>query len=121
LSGDSILRDMHETHFPESTALHSAAYDDDTQELTVRLRTDRTYVYRDVEGWVYDALVSADSAGAYYNQHVKDHYAFAEIVAIHGAPTLPRPFGRMLPSRRPLHPSRSGRARRQHSRRARRG
>jgi hypothetical protein len=121
VSGDSFLRDMHETHFPESTALHSAAYDDDTQELTVRLRTNITYVYRDVDGWVYDALVSADSAGRYYHQHIKDQYAFAEIVAFHGTPALPRPFGRMLPSRRPLDPSRSGRARRQSARRARRG
>jgi hypothetical protein len=111
---------MHETHFPESTVLHSAAYDDETQELTIRLKSNRTYVYRDVEPYVYDSLVSADSAGRYYNQHIKDHYPYAEIVAMIPSPIRPRPFGAVLPSRRPVEPPRSGRARRLQSRRARR-
>ena len=112
---------MHETHFPESKALVSAAYDDETRELTIRLRTGRTYVYRDVEPWVYDGLVSADSAGRYYNLTIKDHFPYSEILAFGRPQNQPQRFGAVLPSRRPVDPSRGSRARRLQSRRVRRG
>ena len=115
------LRDMHETYFPESTAIHSAAYDDETRELIVRLTTGRTYIYRDVEEWEFDGLRSAESAGQYYNLRIKDHHAYTELVE----PPLwlgrPRRSAFKPASRRPLNTSRSSRARRLQSRRARRG
>ncbi len=111
---------MHETHFPESTALHSAAYDDETQELTIRLATGRTYVYRGVPEIEYDRLVNADSAGRYYNRHIRDEYPFSEIVRYERSPVPPgRPVANP-PSRRRIDLSRGSRARRPQSPRARR-
>jgi KTSC domain len=111
---------MHETHFPESTALHSAAYDEETEELTVRLRTGRTYVYHGVPEFEYDRLVSADSAGQYYNHRIKDEYPFSEIIHYERSPAPPaRPIANP-PSRRRIDFSRSSRARRPQSPRVRR-
>ena len=111
---------MHETHFPESTALHSAAYDEETQELTVRLRTGRTYIYRGVPDVEYDALVSADSAGGYYNRRIRDDYPFSEIVQYERPLDSSRRAVVNPPSRRRLDLSRGGRARRLQARRGRR-
>jgi hypothetical protein len=112
---------MHETHFPESTALQSAAYDEETQELTIELRTGRTYIYRGVPDLEYDALISADSAGHYYNLHIRDDYPFSEIVRYEPPPDRSRRAVANPPSRRRLDVSRSSRARRPQSRRRRRG
>jgi KTSC domain len=112
---------MHETDFPESTALHSAAYDEETHELTIRLRTGRTYVYRDVPDVAYDGLVSADSAGRYYNLHIRDDYAFSEIVPYERTPDRPRRLVANPPSRRRIDFARVSRARRLQARRGRRG
>jgi hypothetical protein len=86
------LNAMHETYFPRSKALRSAAYDEETQELTIRLTTDRTYVYRRVPDWVYEKLITAESAGRYYNLKIRDGYQYFEV--------LP-------PERRPVRPQRS--------------
>src|SRR5919112_5530058 len=102
---------MHETHFPESTALHSAAYDEETEELTVRLRTGRTYVYHGVPEFEYDGLVSTDSAGQYYNRRIKDEYPFSEIVYYQRSSAPPRPLANP-PSRRRIDLLRGSRARR---------
>ena len=103
---------MHETHFPESTALHSAAYDEETQELTVRLRSGRIYIHRGVPVVEYDALISADSAGRYYDRHIRDDYPFSEIVRYESAPDRSRRAVINPPSRRRLDLSRGNRARR---------
>lgn len=87
---------MHETHFPRSKALRSAAYDEETQELTIRLKTDRTYVYRRVPDWVYEKLITADSAGRYYNLKIRDGFLYFEV---------------LQPERRPLRTSRPAAAR----------
>jgi hypothetical protein len=112
---------MHETYFPESTAIRSAAYEEETQELTVVLTTGRTYVYREVEDWVYDELRAAESAGRYYNQRIKDLYPYYEVLvrerfALGALRSFARP-----PAPRRIDPSRGSRARRLQSRRARRG
>jgi KTSC domain len=111
---------MHETHFPDSTVIHSAAYDEETDELTIRLRTGRTYIYREVPEWVYDELHAAESAGRYYNLRIRDAYPYSEIVPLRRSPMLPPRFAITPPSPRPLDPSRGSRARRPHARRARR-
>ncbi len=110
---------MHETYFPRSKALRSAAYDEETQELTIRLKTDRTYVYRRVPDWVYEQLITADSVGRYYNRKIRDDYRYFEVL-----PSERRPFqrrsagGRGSPSRdarpkgsRPMPHGRNGRRR----------
>ena len=41
--------------------------------------TGKTYVYEDVPREVYDALLAADSAGAYFNAYIRDCYRFREV------------------------------------------
>jgi hypothetical protein len=124
---DSCERDvqlipaMHETDFPDSTVIHSASYDEETEELAIRLRTGRTYIYRGVAEWVYDELRTADSAGRYYNLRIRDAYPYSEIVPLRRPLGLPPRCAVSPPSPRPLDPSRGSRARRLHARRARRG
>jgi hypothetical protein len=103
---------MHETHFPDSTVIHSAAYDDETDELTIRLRTGRTYIYREVPEWVYDELHAAESAGRYYNLRIRDAYPYSEIVPLARPPAMPP-----LPPARPSLPRSPSCFRRSHSRR----
>ena len=71
---------MHKTSFPGSSVLRWAAYDEEAQELFTALKTGRTYVYRDVPDWVFDGLLTAESAGRYYNVRIKDHFPYAEVV-----------------------------------------
>lgn len=112
---------MHETYFPDSTALHSAAYDEETQELTIRLTTGRSYVYRGVEEWVYDGLLTSESAGKYYNIRIKDRYPYAEILGHEGLPVRPRCSPASPPSPRRIDLGRGNRARRFQGHRGRRG
>ena len=112
---------MQQTYFPESVSLDSAAYDEETRELTIQLRTGRTYVYRDVPDVEYDRLVSAESAGRYYNLRIRDDYAFSEIVPYEALPDRSRRALPNPPSRRRVEWSRVSRARRMQARRSRRG
>jgi hypothetical protein len=112
---------MHETHFPDSTAIRSAAYDDETRELTVALTTGRTYVYRDVDEWVYDELLAAESTGRYYNLRIKDRYDCYEILFRRRSVLRPQRSAARPPAPRRIDLSRGSRARRPQSRRARRG
>ncbi len=103
---------MHETEFPDSTVIHSASYDEETEELTVRLRTGRTYIYREVEERVYDELCAAESVGRYYNQRIRDDYPYSEIVPLKRPPAMPP-----LPPARPPLPRSPSSFRRSHPRR----
>ena len=64
----------------DSEALIAVHYDEKRRELhaTFRPRA-RTYVYRDVPREVYDALLAADSQGAFFNAHIRDRYGFREV------------------------------------------
>lgn len=70
---------MHRTYFPDSEALVWAEYDDEVQELTILLRNRRLYRYLKVPGWEYDRLATAESAGRYYNRHIRTGYDFQEM------------------------------------------
>jgi len=70
---------MHRTDFPDSDALVWAEYDEDAQELTILLRNYRIYRYFQVPDWEYDRLVTAESAGRYYNRHIRTGYGFLEL------------------------------------------
>ena len=70
---------MHKQYFPGSSVLRWAAYDEDAQELFTALRTGRTYVYREVQASTFDRLLTADSAGKFYNLHIKDRHDYSEV------------------------------------------
>jgi hypothetical protein len=63
----------------QSTALKSVSYDEAEHALTATFRdSGRTYVYEDVPQELYDALLFADSIGAFFNAHIRDNFAFHE-------------------------------------------
>ena len=100
---------MHETYFPKSTAVRSAAYDDETQELIIGLTTGRTYVYREVQEWVYNELLAAKSVGQYYTLRIRDRYPYDEIPVHERRPVRPRRSD-PRPALRRMDPSRGSRA-----------
>ncbi len=59
----------------KSSAIQYVRYDALTRELTVRLPA-RAYVYEDVPAEVYEALMRAESKGAFYNAHVRDRFSY---------------------------------------------
>ncbi len=66
--------------YVQSTAIQSVTYDEAAQELRTTFRTSgRTYAYEDVPQDVYDALIFADSMGAFFNRHIRDHFSFHEV------------------------------------------
>lgn len=60
--------------FPGSSAISSAAYDEQRQELTVTFKSGKPYTYRGVPPDVYEQLTSADSPGTFWRQSIKDAY-----------------------------------------------
>ncbi len=57
-----------------SSNLASYDYDQDTQRLSIRFTSGRTYNYADVPQDVVDGLASASSPGVYFNSAIKDQY-----------------------------------------------
>ena len=55
----------------ESTALTSVGYDDAAHVLEVEFVHGGVYRYLGVPRAVYDGLLSAESRGAYFDEHVK--------------------------------------------------
>jgi hypothetical protein len=49
-------------------------YDSETAELEVEFRSGDVYRYFAVPPSVHNALLEAESPGAYFNKHVSDHY-----------------------------------------------
>jgi hypothetical protein len=92
----------HRTYF-HSDALVWAEYDEEARELTIRLTTRKTYRYYGVPDWEYDRLITAESAGRYYNLQIKTHgYRYDEITGQVGSSARARwPVAK--PSRRTGH------------------
>jgi hypothetical protein len=63
----------------ESALIRSVGYDPTASILEVELiEIGRVYRYFDVPYSVAEELMSAESKGAYFNEHVRDMYAFEE-------------------------------------------
>jgi len=66
--------------YVQSSALEQLNYDGAAQILRATFRgSGRTYVYRGVPQEIYDSLIFADSIGAYFNAHIRDHYPYEEL------------------------------------------
>lgn len=71
---------MPEMHFVDSSNVEAIGYDSDNQELHVRfLKYGTTYVYYDVEEWVFQEFMQADSKGTYLNASIKTQYQYAKL------------------------------------------
>lgn len=59
----------------QSTNIDSIGYDRDSRELRVRFKNGATHDYVGVEPDKHSGLMSADSHGGYFNEHIKPHHA----------------------------------------------
>jgi hypothetical protein len=62
-----------------STSIISIGYDPDTKTLELEFVNGNTYQYFDLPRSIYEALLAADSKGAFVNTQVKDHYRYRQI------------------------------------------
>ena len=58
-----------------STAILSATYDDENEELSITFSNGRTYDYHDVPQEVFDGLRTSASPGGYWHANIKDVYS----------------------------------------------
>lgn len=71
---------MPEMHYVDSSNVEAIGYDPDNQELHVRfLKSGETYVYYNVEEWVFQEFMQADSPGTYLNAKIKPSYQCAKL------------------------------------------
>ena len=65
----------------DSEALAYVRYDAKARTLfaAFRGRKRRNYVYENVPAAEYEALMTAESKGAWFNAHIRDRYSFREI------------------------------------------
>lgn len=64
----------------ESSMIMAIGYDEDSMDVYVEfLGSGRTYVYSNVESWVYEEFLNAGSVGIYFNQHIRDSYQYNEM------------------------------------------
>lgn len=63
-------------HYFNSTAIHAAAFNAATMTLTIWFtNSGRSYDYYNVPLDVWHGLISAGSAGGYFNHFIRDQYA----------------------------------------------
>ncbi len=70
---------MPEMHYVDSSNVEAIGYDSDAQELHVQFLKSGTYVYYNVEEWVFDEFMQADSKGTYLNAKIKPSYQCAKL------------------------------------------
>ena len=68
-------------HYVDSSNIEAIGYDPTAQELHVRfLKSGKTYdVYYNVEEWVLDEMMQADSKGTCLGTNIKGHYAYEKL------------------------------------------
>jgi hypothetical protein len=57
-----------------SSALASAQYDDQLEELTLTFTSGRSYTYEDVPEDIYEQLLQSPSPGTFYAFWIRDQY-----------------------------------------------
>lgn len=64
----------------ESSMIDGVAYDEATQQLTVRfISSGNLYCYSDVPKEVYDGLIEAESKGRYMRNEIIDCYPYTQL------------------------------------------
>jgi lysyl-tRNA synthetase class 2 len=63
-----------------STVIRRFTYSPDSEELTIEFVTGRRYVYSAVTEEEVQAMREAFSKGVYFNKHIRDRYAYRELV-----------------------------------------
>jgi hypothetical protein len=65
----------------ESSVIRWIEYDEDEHALFITFTSGLTYRYERFPQIEYDALLSAPSKGEFFNQRIKDSYAFDQVNA----------------------------------------
>jgi hypothetical protein len=63
----------------DSSNIASVGYDEDSSTLEIEFHSGGVYQYFDVPNHVYRDLVSAESVGRYFANHIKGHYRFVRM------------------------------------------
>ena len=79
-----------------STSLNAATYQDHSACLELEFRSGEIYRYRGVPAHIYQDLLQAESKGRYFNQHIRDRFAYAKIALAHAAHSTIPPSKRQL-------------------------
>ena len=58
----------------QSTALRSATYDDEREQLSLTFASGEVFDFEGIPQDVFDGLRNATSPGRYYHQFIKDQY-----------------------------------------------
>ena len=64
----------------ESTTLAAVGYDATGQLLWLEFRSHAVYCYFDVPAGLHQALLEADSKGAYFNRHIRGRFPYQRVV-----------------------------------------
>jgi hypothetical protein len=59
----------------DSSVIQNIVYDTSESALVVHFRTGSVWVYLNVDLEVYDALMSSQSVGQYFNKHIRNVYS----------------------------------------------
>jgi soluble lytic murein transglycosylase-like protein len=62
-----------------SSVIASVGYDAVSANLDVRFVSGRTYRYSGVPPAIYEALMNAESKGAFFNSRIRDRFPFREL------------------------------------------
>jgi KTSC domain-containing protein len=65
--------------FVQSSVITSVEYDEDAGELDIAFTSGKIYRYSDVPLEIYAEFLDAGSKGQFFNDYIKDKYAYAEV------------------------------------------
>ena len=65
-----------ELHYVDSSNVEAIGYDAEQRELHVAFIKSGTYIYLEVDEWVFQEFLQADSKGKYHHANIKDRYEF---------------------------------------------
>lgn len=71
---------MPEMQYVDSSNIEAIGYDFETRELHVRfLKSGDTYIYYDVEDWVFSEFLQAGSKGGYLGAQIRGRYQYSKL------------------------------------------
>lgn len=65
--------------FTGSSQLQSGEYDDTSGAMTLVFRGGATYRYKNVPQALWEGLVAAESAGAYFHRQIKGNFGYEKV------------------------------------------
>jgi hypothetical protein len=71
----------------QSTSLNAATYQHQSAFLELEFRSGVSYRYLGVPEPVYQELLSAESKGRYFNQHIRNRFTYVKIDPTRSGPT----------------------------------